>query len=130
MKIPRILLLTAALLSLALSCTKPEEEVVPEIIVSPESMSIYVTHMFFEAEPSSQYFSFTATAPWSASPQWFGDESDWLSLDPSSGGAGTFNMKVTVKENPNYTDRTAAVNIKCGTAAASFYIYQNRTKAQ
>jgi hypothetical protein len=130
MKTPRILLLTAALLSLALSCTKPEEEVVPEIIVSPESLNDFVTHMLFEAEPSSQFFYFTATAPWSASPQWFNGESDWVTLEPSSGDAGAVNMKVTVKANTKRTDRRAGVNIKCGTAAAGFYIYQHRTKDQ
>lgn len=130
MKAPKILLLTVALLSMALSCTKPEEEVVPEIIVAPESLNDFVTHMLFEAEPSSQFFCFTATAPWSASPQWFNGESDWVTLEPSSGGAGAVKMKVTVEANTKRTDRRAGVNIKCGTAGVGFYIYQHRTNAQ
>lgn len=50
--------------------------------------------------------------------------SNWLTVEPSSGGAGTVNM--TVKAQPNDTDkvRKASVTIKCGSMNKTFTVEQ------
>jgi len=50
--------------------------------------------------------------------------STWLTVEPSSGGAGTVNM--TVKAQPNDTDQTrrASVTIKCGSMNKTFTVEQ------
>ena len=50
--------------------------------------------------------------------------STWLTIEPSSGGAGTVNM--TVKAQPNDTDqaRRASVTIKCGSMNKTFTVEQ------
>lgn len=50
--------------------------------------------------------------------------STWLTVEPSSGGAGTVNM--TVKAQPNDTDkaRKASVTIKCGSMNKTFTVEQ------
>lgn len=74
-------------------------------------------------QPQVETVAFTASAAWSASAEATKAVS-WLSLEPSSGGAGDVSMKVIAQANETYEDRSATVTIKCGDSSASFVVKQ------
>ena len=67
--------------------------------------------------------NFTAPAAWTASVE-ATKAVDWLTVEPSSGSAGSVEMKVTAQPNKTYEDRSATVTIKSGEASASFTVKQ------
>lgn len=50
--------------------------------------------------------------------------STWLTVEPSSGGAGTVNMTVTAQPNDTDKARKASVTIKCGSMNKTFTVEQ------
>ncbi len=117
---------------LAVACDKKKEEptpkpqpATPEIKVPTESQAIFSSGMNMTAGTSaqSQTVKFTTTAAWSAD---VADTkaSSWLSVQPSSGSAGTVNMTVTAQPNAGAEDREASVTIKCGTVTQKFTVKQ------
>lgn len=119
------------------SCEKPpqpqpEPENKPAITIPTQSQAVFNNGISFSTPPSqqgsqpqpqTQTVTFTATESWSAT---VADTkaSSWLTVEPSSGGAGTVNM--TVKAEPNDTDkaRKATVTIKCGSTTKTFTVEQ------
>ncbi len=123
-------LCTSALL-LLFACDKKEAEdpkpdpVIPKIEVSQESQAIFSQGISIESGTSaqSQSVKFTATAAWSAD---VADTkaSSWLSVQPTSGAAGSVTMTVTAQANTGKDAREATVTIKCGTASQKFTVKQ------
>jgi uncharacterized protein YjdB len=123
-------------LALLLSCGKkqepdpkptPQPEVQPEIKVPSESQAIFSSGITFQenggTSAQESTVNFTATQAWST------DVSDvkassWLRVEPSSGVAGTVNMKVKADANTDEASRTGKVTIKCGTVTKSFTVTQ------
>jgi len=105
----------------------PKPEVQPDIQVPSESQAIFSSGISFPenggASSQESTVSFTATQAWSAD---VADvkASSWLKVEPSSGTAGTVNMKVTADPNKGETGRTGKVTIKCGTVSKSFTVTQ------
>ena len=125
------LFLASLALTFAFSCGKtPEEEkpeVKPEIKVPAESQAVFSSGITFGestgTDKQTTSVSFTATESWSA------DVSDvksssWLSVQPTSGGAGTVNMSVIAEHNTGESSRSAKVTIKCGTVTKYFTVTQ------
>jgi uncharacterized protein YjdB len=119
-----------AAILVAISCGKSPEEkpvVQPEINIPAESQAIFSSGISFPeysgTSAQTASLSFTATESWST------DVSDtkassWLSVQPSSGGAGTVNMTVSAQPNTGETARSGKVTIKCGTVSKSFSVTQ------
>lgn len=119
----------------------PDPTPTPQITVPPSSQPIFTNGISFNAEeqpsnpgsggsggssePQAQTttVNFTAPSAWSASVD-ATKAVDWLSVEPSSGGAGDVTMKVTAQPNLTYDDRAATVTIKCGNASQSFTVRQ------
>lgn len=51
----------------------------------------------------------------------------WITLDPSHGGAGTVNMKITLTPNLTGKDRTATITIVCGGMTITITVEQKGT---
>ena len=123
---PYHFLCALAAIFLLFSCGKTEEEKpTPKIEIPAESQAVFSQGISIESGTSiqSQMVKFTTTASWSA------DVADtkastWLSVSPTSGGAGTVNMTVTAQPNTGVDAREASVTIKCGTVTQKFSVKQ------
>ena len=124
-------LCASAAIFLLFSCEKKEEDkpkpepVTPKIEIPQESQAIFSQGISIESGTSaqSQTVKFTTTAAWSA------DVTDtkastWLSVQPTSGSAGTVVMTVTAQPNTGTEGREASVTIKCGTVTQKFTVKQ------
>ncbi len=107
---------------------KPEEK--PAISIPTQSQAVFSNGISFTPpspqtanQPQTQTVSFTATESWSAT---VADTkaSTWLTVEPSSGGAGTVNMTVTAQPNDTDKARKASVTIKCGSINKTFTVEQ------
>ena len=128
MKTRRIFWIAAAW-ALALACNpkkeEPVPEPVPEIKVPAESQAVFSQGISLDAEASAQIppVKFTATASWSAKVD-DTKASDWLSVEPTSGGAGSVTLTVTAKPNEGKADREAEVTLTCGKDVHKFTVSQ------
>jgi len=105
----------------------------PKVTIPASSQTIFTEGIAFASGEASQggsseeaqytTVSFNATAAWSTSVE-ATKAVDWLSVEPSSGGAGDVTIKVTAQPNNTYEDRAAKVTIVCGTASESFSVKQ------
>ncbi len=123
-----------ALLSVG-ACQKPEQpkpDPKQAISIPTQSQAVFDNGISFptpsgqsqsQGQPQTQTVTFTTTESWTST---ITDtkSSTWLTVEPSSGGAGTVNM--TVKAQPNDTDkaRSATVTIKSGSTSKSFTVTQ------
>ena len=107
---------------------KPEEK--PAISIPTQSQAVFSNGISFTPpspqtanQPQTQTVSFTATESWNAT---VADTkaSTWLTVEPSSGGAGTVNMTVTAQPNDTDKARKASVTIKCGSMNKTFTVEQ------
>ena len=73
------------------------------------------------AEGGSATISFTSTDAWSAE---ISPASDWLTISPTSGTAGSGSVNVTVKANESEESRSATIKITASTAEKSVAISQ------
>jgi len=94
------LLLLLSLSILVYSCTKP----IPDLEITS------ATSLAFSKKGGSQNISMTAYSDWTAK-----CDAGWVTLSPASGTAGTdgvpSTIKVIVKENTEYDDRTGTISI-------------------
>lgn len=129
MKTLRRILWIAAAWTLALAChpqkEEPVPETVPEIKVPAESQAVFSQGISLDAEASAQIppVKFTATASWSAKVD-DTKASDWLSVEPTSGGAGSVTLTVTAQPNEGKADREAVVTLTCGKDVHKFTVSQ------
>ena len=129
MKTRRRIFWIAAVWALALACNpkkeEPVPEPVPEIKVPAESQAVFSQGISLDAEASAQIppVKFTATASWSAKVD-DTKASDWLSVEPTSGGAGSVTLTVTAKPNEGKADREAEVTLTCGKDVHKFTVSQ------
>lgn len=109
------------------SCGKTQEEVKPEIKVPAASQAVFSSGISFPenqgTSAQTSTVSFTATEAWSTAITET-KASSWLSVQPSSGAAGTVNMTVTAQPNTGEAARSAVVTVKCGTVTKTFSVTQ------
>ena len=128
-KIGYILLSAIALLTLA--CKKTEEEKpqpkpeAPKIEIPSESQAVFSQGISIEAGTAAQ----SKTVKFTTNQAWSADVADvkastWLSVQPTSGSAGTVTMTVTAQVNPGKEAREASVTIKCGSVSKKFTVKQ------
>lgn len=122
-------LLAVPAILLVISCQKEQEKkedpVVPNVEIPTESQAIFSQGMSFDAgtESKSQTVKFKTTANWTSDVT-DTKASEWLSVSPSSGSAGSVTMNVTAKPNTERAGREASVSIKCGTDVKKFTVKQ------
>lgn len=121
-------------LLMLVTCETPEqpEEVKPDIQVPSSSQQVFSSGILFGASSGnlvqSFAFSFTATDSWTADITET-RASSWLSVEPSSGGAGTVNMTVMALANPSEEARSATVTLQCGEVKKAFTVHQEGAAA-
>ena len=91
-----VLLIGAALLAFA--CAKPVD---PELTINSQ------TDVAVSAAGETVTVEFTSNVPWNASLS----VSDWATISPASGEAGTSRIKVAVLKNDNTDERSATLTI-------------------
>ena len=76
----------------------------------------------FGAKGGEQTMTVTATAAWTISKS---AESDWLTIKPESGNAGTAQVTLTVAENTTTGSRTTTLTVKSGELTKSINVSQS-----
>ena len=76
----------------------------------------------FGAKGGEQTITVTATAAWTISKS---AESDWLTIKPESGNAGTAQVTLTAAENTSTGSRTATLTVKSGELMKSLNVSQS-----
>ena len=119
-----------ASIALMVACTESEtggDEPTPQ----PQKPSITIdsnTLSSFTEDGGKGTISFTASEAWSA--EIINTRADsWISIHPTSGGAGEANITVTTEPNDTPDDRSATIVIKSGTVEKTVKISQKQKDA-
>ena len=81
--------------------------------------------MVFSSSAGSASVDLEATGEWSAS--FVNDRAkDWCSISTSGGKRGTATVTVSVKENPDYDERSASINFVCGEVKRTIVVTQKQ----
>ena len=79
----------------------------------------------FAASAGSASVDLTASGSWTAA--FVNDRAkDWCSISTSEGGRGTVTITVSVKENPDYDERSASINFVCGDVKRTITVTQKQ----
>lgn len=116
--IPTVLALFALA---AASCSKA-----PDITPANDTITIAPTENIkpeCESGGDSKTVTFNATADWTATVQ-DAAEKDWVSITPTSGGAGEQVLTITVSRNRATSTRTAIVSLNCGVVSRKIVVTQ------
>lgn len=130
----RIFFASVLILILSAACSKPEPDPKPEPEPTPITQpSITLdpgtsTNPTLTAAGGSLDIKFTSTMDWTASV--INTKADgWISLDKTSGAAGTVTVKATVAANTSPDERNATIRIQSGTKTASVVVTQKQKDA-
>ena len=85
-------------------------------------------YLNFPSSAGSATIQVEASKSWTAS---FvnGRAKDWCSVSAESGGKGTVSVTVSVKENPDYDERSASVLFQCGDVQRTIVVTQKQKDA-
>lgn len=120
-------LLICAVLIVAYSCTKPTPTPTPsaDLITIPSSENTSPT---FATEGGTASVSFTASGAWTASV--INTRADgWCTVSPTSGASGSGSITINASVNDTNDERSATVQIKCGTAEKTITATQKQKDA-
>ncbi len=116
-------------LSMIFSCNKQEEPQKPDPPPTPTPKETVVIDKGVDTKPTINQgggeakVSFTATENWTASI--INTKADfWISLDKTSGSAGSVTITITVQGNDTPDDRSATVQIKAGNTTIDIVVSQ------
>ena len=116
-------------LSMVFSCTKPEDPQKPDPKPDPTPKEAVVIDKGVDTKPTIKQdggeakVSFTATENWTASI--INTKADsWISLDKTSGSAGSVTITITVQGNDTPDDRSATIQIKAGKTTIDIVVSQ------
>ena len=112
------------------SCGGDDDPTTPTPTPTPVADKIEIpatenTKPVFNTEGGTATVTFTASKAWTA----IVANNDWLSISPSSGGAGISTLTITTNANDTPDDRTATITIKGGTASQSINVTQKQKDA-
>ena len=125
MKLHAIFLSALLLLGFTASCRKPETKEdqsarnMAEIQYTAESEAMIHAGIVFSAAGQTVKLQFTAAYPWVSEVT-----EDWLTLQPSYGGAGTVEMVLTAAPNTETELRINTVSIDCRSYFGTFSVSQ------
>lgn len=116
------------LISLILFGCRPEIDFVESSLrpgVAEASFSGGTLSMVFSSSAGSASVDLTASGAWTAT--FVNDRAkDWCSISTSEGKRGTATITVSVKENPDYEQRSASINFVCGDVKRSIVLTQKQ----
>ena len=98
-----------------ISCSK-EEEIIPGQINISEGTDIYA-----DAPAEQITITVTANKEWSIS-----SRNAWCKVNPSSGGAGSHKVTITIEENSTQTERIAWLDLICDDALKHINVTQSK----
>lgn len=130
MKTTRFLLLAAIVAWLAAGCSPGLDFV--ENSVRPGSAEVSLSggnlSMVFSSSAGSASVDLDATRKWTAT--FVNDRAkDWCSLSMDSGKRGVATITVSVKDNPEYDQRSASINFVCGDVQRTIVVTQKQKDA-
>lgn len=122
MKLSSKNILLFAAFSVMLSCNKED---IQDTITIPNQEDLTP---YFDVHGGSKSVLFSASSEWTAVV--LNDvENDWVSVSPSNGQGGDATLFITAKENLTTDDRTAIIEIRCGTAKKQILATQKQKNA-
>ena len=80
-------------------------------------------------EGGTTTLTFTASGSWTASVNAVTRAVDWVSVQPTSGEAGTVTLRITTQANDTYDERNAVIRLTCGTAQQTVTLTQKQRDA-
>lgn len=105
-----------------------KEEPTPQaaITISTSSQEAFTSGVIFSGESSgSKTVSFTTTLDWTALISDTRATNGWLNVLPDQGKAGAATVSINVSPNDTYSDRSATITFRSGTATKSLTVKQS-----
>ena len=110
------------------ACSK-DDDVTPEISVPSGKDDYFAKSMDFESSTTEKTFVFNTNVAWSLSVADTRSGSSWLTVNPTSGEAGTHTITVMASENTTYDDRNAVITIAAGDITRKVFVNQKQLNA-
>lgn len=93
-----------------------------------DKIDIATTQLIFNETKSDDVIIFTTTYYWSA--DLINDRAaNWITISPKNGKAGQSKINISVSENSLYDDRSATIQIRCGSVKKDITIVQKQKNA-
>lgn len=127
MKRSVIYLLFAVMICSVCSCSK--DELVPEVVFPSGELNYFQNSLDFDRYANEKTITFNSNVPWNVSVDGIRDGSNWCTVSPSSGDAGTVTLKISVQENKTYDDRNAVVRFAYGDSIKNIFVNQKQLDA-
>ena len=119
-----------ALSSLLNACSEDAKETPQEQPEQEEVIEDFPTTDFtFNDASGEQTFTFTTATAWSIQVAETRSGTDWCSVEPMSGEAGTHTVTITTQPNETYDDRSVTVTLRAGSESRSLEVTQRRKGA-
>ncbi|MBD1432012.1 cellulase family glycosylhydrolase [Sphingobacterium sp. DN00404] len=107
-----LLIFFGALLSSIISCSKDQEAITAELVVSTETISL-------SNGGETKVFHVKSNVDWTVS-----SSESWLTLTPTAGGNGTNKIEATVAVNPETADRRATITVQADNLTRQIMVVQ------
>ena len=109
--------------------SKPDAGVTPVIEVPTGSEDYFSKNMDFDYSASEKVLVFSSNVPWTIKVADTRDGSQWCTVTPTNGIAGTSSVIVKVSENTTYDDRNAVITLTAGSVTRSVFVNQKQRQA-
>lgn len=130
-RMKKLLVIPAMLLSLFLTGCSPELDFVMESFVAPTAQvsgSSEAAALLFSSDEGRATVVFTANRRWSAA--FVNDRAaDWCSMSATEGRGGTVTVYVSVRSNPDYDERSASIQFTCDDVTRTLVVTQKQKDA-
>lgn len=108
---------------------KPDAGVPPVIDVPTGAEDYFSKNMDFDYSSSEKVLAFSSNVPWTIKVADTRDGSQWCTVTPTNGIAGTSSVIVKVSENTTYDDRNAVITLTAGSVTRSVFVNQKQRQA-
>ena len=118
-----VVMVAAAMCMVNVSCSK--DETIPELKIPAGNEDFFTKSMDFDTQAGEKKLTFSSNVSWTASVS----GSNWLSITPTSGEAGTNTLIVKAEENTTYDDRNTVISIAAGDSIRRVFVNQKQLDA-
>lgn len=118
-----------AVMSWGMFACGSDDDIAPEISIPSGNEDFFAKSMDFGASAAEKALTFSSNVAWKLSVADNRDGSNWLSVNPTSGEAGTHTVTVKVLENKSYDDRNAVITIAAGDSIRKVFVNQKQLDA-
>lgn len=119
--------LFAVMICSVCSCSK--DDLVPEVSFPAESVDYFKNSLDFEYFSGEKTITFYSNVPWKITVDETRSGSQWCSVAPTSGEAGTATVKISVEENTTYDDRISVIRLAYGDSIRNILVNQKQLDA-